>query len=427
MLAGLGALAAFAVAERQGAALQDRFAAQRDNQATMTRFREAAAGVTDVEALLKDRRTLGVVLEAFQLESEIDKRGIIRKILTEPPEERASLANRLTDRRWRELARAFATSQASALTTTQVAALGTTTVQGLSLAVVTGLTAEQVAALRTTQIAALGAAQVGAIGTASLAGLATDEVAALSTTQVAGLTAQQLGALSSGQARALETTDLAALSSTQLRGLGTRQLAAFSTRQVAALGTAQLARLTRTQAAALDTAQLAALSLAQRRALASDPAPPLPEVAPARAPFADRVLLDRLVADATTNRFEKSMGESNGGLREALYFRRMAKSVTRVEELMSDKALTTVVRGALGLPESFAALDFDKQRDMLRRRLDLTRLQDPREVDKMARRYLALAAPQAATGNAITGLFDGGSSGSSGLASLIGKTVSLRA
>src|SRR5512137_681873 len=104
MLAGLGAQAALAVADRQGAALQARFEARRDISAEVAAFRERAPKLADVEALLKDRRALTMVLEAFQIESEIDKRGILRKVLTEDPTEQGSLANRLTDRRWRQLA-----------------------------------------------------------------------------------------------------------------------------------------------------------------------------------------------------------------------------------------------------------------------------------------------------------------------------------
>ncbi len=111
MLAGLGAQAALAVVDRQGAALQARFEARRDVQADVAAFRTRAPAIADVDALLKDRRALTMVLEAFQLESEIDKRGILRKILTEDPTDAASLANRLTDRRWRQFAAAFAPRQ----------------------------------------------------------------------------------------------------------------------------------------------------------------------------------------------------------------------------------------------------------------------------------------------------------------------------
>jgi hypothetical protein len=247
MLAGLGAQAALAVADRQGAALQARFEARRDIQAEVAAFRERAPRIADVDALLKDRRALTMVLEAFQIESEIDKRGILRKILTEDPTEQASLANRLTDRRWRQLAAAFAPRQ--------------------------------------------------------------------------------------GQA-----------------------------------------------------------------------------------PLGDPALLDRIVKNALTNRYEKAMGEANPGLREALYFRRVAAQATTVPQVMADSALLAVTRGALGLPEQFGLLSFEQQRDLVTRRLDLSALQDPKEVKRMAQRYLAQAQP-ATPSSPVLSLF-GGSSGTGGIASL---------
>ncbi|WP_137181377.1 DUF1217 domain-containing protein [Roseomonas sp. AR75] len=239
MLAGIGGLAALNVVERQGAALQERFNARRDVAADMDRFRERAAAIPDIEALLKDRRTLNVVLEAFQLETEIDKRAMLRKVLTEDPAAEGSLVGRLTDPRWKQLAQAFA-----------------------------------------------------------------------------------------GRAES---------------------------------------------------------------------------------PLADGALVERIVAGALTNRYEKEMGEANPGLREALYFKRMASSATTIPQLMSDRALATVARGALGLPSQFGLLQFEQQRDVLTRRLDVADLQDPKAVSRMVQRYVAqLPATQASS--PLTALLDGSGS-----------------
>ncbi|PWS38251.1 hypothetical protein DFH01_02855 [Falsiroseomonas bella] len=246
MLAGIGGLNALSVAERQGAALQDRFAARRDVAADMARFRERAPQIADAEALLKDRRTLTVVLEAFQLESEIDKRAMLRKVLTEDPAAEGSLVNRLTDPRWKQLAQAFA---------------GGTT-----------------------------------------------------------------------------------------------------------------------------------------------------------APLADGALVERIVSGALTNRYEKAMGDANPGLREALYFKRMAGNASTIAQLMSDRALATVARGALGLPEQFGLLSFEQQRDLLTRRIDVADLKDPKAVSRMAQRYVAqLSATQ--TGAPMASLLDGSGS-ANGIATL---------
>ncbi|NKE43534.1 DUF1217 domain-containing protein [Roseomonas frigidaquae] len=429
MLPGLGALTALAVAQREGANLQARFGARTDNAAAMERFRGAATQHEDVESLLKDRRTLQVVLEAFQLEGEIDKRGILRKILTEDPAAEGSLANRLTDRRWRELAKAFAAREASTQTATEIAALSTTAIGEVSLARMAGLTTEQVKALTAAQVQVLDTAQIRAIGSSEIAALDVGDVRALDSAQVAALRPSQLAALGTAQLAAIEASEFAGLGVAQLRALATSQIAALGTSQLAALGTEQLAAFSGSQARALDTAQRAALGTAQLRALGTSGPPTAAEEAAAaalevRSPFTDAALLDRVVADAMTNRYEKSMGDANAGLREALYFMRNADKITSIAELMTDKAMTAVLRGALGLPESFGVLEFDQQKAILTERVDLESLKDPKEVAKLAQRYLALAAPSQSVSNPVLALFGG--SGTS-LNSLIGSGISLSA
>jgi hypothetical protein len=266
MLAGLGAQAAMAVVDRQGAGLQARFAARRDNATDAAVLRDRAQRMTDVDSLLKDRRALRMVLEAFQLEPEIDKRAMLRRALTEDPAAPTSLVNRLTDRRWRELAVAFAE----------------------------GRPADQ-------------SPEEAAAGTGA-----------------------------------------------QLRGK-----------------------------------------------------------------------LDRIIRDAMVNRYEKAMGESNPGLREALYFRRVAGQVATVSQLMADRALVEVARGALGLPKQFGLLSYEQQRDLLTRRLDLAQLQDPKGVARLVGRYLA-QSNTAPPPSPVAALFDNQGS-ATGIAALAGRRLSIQA
>lgn len=253
MLDGIGSSAAWAVYQRQGAALQARFAERRDNQADAARFRTRAAEIGSVDALLRDRRTLTLVLEAFQLEGEIDKRAVIRKLLTEDPADEASFANRMADPRYRALNAAFG----------------------------------------------------GRSG----------------------------------------------------------------------------------------------------------------------APLASAALVERVIRDAMVNRFEKAAGEGNPGLREALYFRRTVAAVTSVPALMSDRALTAVARGALGLPEQFGLLDYERQRDTLSKRLDVANFQDPRAVDRMAQRYLVrMGDGQAASTDPRIALLSGAGGDLTGL---IGRRITI--
>lgn len=107
MLVGLAAPQAWSVLQRQGQALEARFAGQQALVREADRFRDRAAAIADPEALLKDRRTLGFVLESYGLESEIGKTAILRRLMTEDPDARGSLANRMTDQRYRQFARDF--------------------------------------------------------------------------------------------------------------------------------------------------------------------------------------------------------------------------------------------------------------------------------------------------------------------------------
>lgn len=423
MLAGVGAPAALAIAERQGEALRARFAARRDNQADMARLREDAARITDVEVLLKDRRTLRLVLESFQLESEIDKRATLRRVLTEDPADRASTVNRLADPRWRALANAFAPSRSTDLPPQALAAMPVADLQKLERNRLAGLTFDQVGALNAEQLAALSPEQIGAISADSIGALDAAEVTALSREQVAALSPAQMRGLFMWQVAAIEPADIPALSQPQLRALTPLQLSAFSPEQMAAFSPEQLGAFTARQVGEFDDTQLAALGDAGRAILRA--APFLPEGEPpasTRAPLADGALLQRVIDGALTNRFERAMGEANPGMREALYFRRIAGGVTSINQLMADRALTEVARVAVGLPSSFNSLSFEQQRDLLTRRLDVAKLKDPQEVARLAQRYVAqLQAPQAAA-NPLLSLFGGGGES---LTAIAGRRVSL--
>lgn len=107
MLTGLSGSAAWAVVNRQGEALRDRFVGQATLARESDRFAERARTIATPEALLRDRRTLQFVLESYGLESEIGKTAILRKLMTENPDAQGSLANKMVDQRYRQFARDF--------------------------------------------------------------------------------------------------------------------------------------------------------------------------------------------------------------------------------------------------------------------------------------------------------------------------------
>lgn len=89
--------------ETQQAAFASGEAIQRD----LAHFREAIGGVLTAEALVADRRLRSVALSAFGLEADVDATYFVRRILEEGTTEPSALANRLADRRYREMSRAF--------------------------------------------------------------------------------------------------------------------------------------------------------------------------------------------------------------------------------------------------------------------------------------------------------------------------------
>jgi hypothetical protein len=75
----------------------------------------------------------------------------------------------------------------------------------------------------------------------------------------------------------------------------------------------------------------------------------------------------------------------------ALEFRRKAAEIESPFDILKDQELSGVIRRALGLPEEIAKLDIDRQADLIRSRLDLEKLKDPAEIEKLVRKYAVLS------------------------------------
>ena len=103
-LAGVGG---WALLQRVEAGQREVFERRPDVAREAERFAARIGEVTTAEALVRDRRLLSVALGAFGLEAEIDKRALLRRVLESDPADPESFANRLVDRRYREIAAAF--------------------------------------------------------------------------------------------------------------------------------------------------------------------------------------------------------------------------------------------------------------------------------------------------------------------------------
>jgi Protein of unknown function (DUF1217) len=97
------------------------------------------------------------------------------------------------------------------------------------------------------------------------------------------------------------------------------------------------------------------------------------------------------VADSYVRQtMETDAGNQNEGVRLALYFQRKAASISSPLDILADKALFQVVRTALGLPDSMSSVSIDAQAAIIKKRLDVADLQDPKKVDKFLARFAAM-------------------------------------
>lgn len=80
-------------------------------------FRSHIATATTAEALVKDKRLLHVALRAFGLEDDVGKTYFITKVLAQGTDDFADLANKLTDKRYAQLADAFGFADGTPATT----------------------------------------------------------------------------------------------------------------------------------------------------------------------------------------------------------------------------------------------------------------------------------------------------------------------
>jgi len=131
----------------------------------------------------------------------------------------------------------------------------------------------------------------------------------------------------------------------------------------------------------------------------------------------DRLATDKLYLLQT---MEEQAGQTSDGTRLALYFMRKAPALTSSYGILADKALYSVVRTALGLPEGMVNMDVDQQAKMLDKKLNVKDFADEKKLDKFVARFAAMYDNQNSdtSSNPILQLF-GNSSGSSNILSYL--------
>lgn len=86
---------------------------------------------------------------------------------------------------------------------------------------------------------------------------------------------------------------------------------------------------------------------------------------------------------------ETDVGQTNQGVQMALYFQRMAPSITSAYSILGDKTLLTVVETALGLSSSISEEPIDTQATVINKALNISTLQNPAQLQKFIERFTA--------------------------------------
>lgn len=103
----LGGYAGWRFLERTLPAQSASHARAPEAQRLEAHFRQRIGDIGSADALVADRQLLRVALTAFGLADDLPNRAFIRKVLESPTEEPRSFVNRLADKRYLAMARAF--------------------------------------------------------------------------------------------------------------------------------------------------------------------------------------------------------------------------------------------------------------------------------------------------------------------------------
>jgi hypothetical protein len=87
---------------------------------------------------------------------------------------------------------------------------------------------------------------------------------------------------------------------------------------------------------------------------------------------------------------ESNEGDSNTGVRLALYFERMAPTISSAYDILGDSALFEFFTTTFNLSSYVSNMDVDKQAEMVTNFIDLEDLGDPDKVENLIQRFTAM-------------------------------------
>lgn len=110
---------------------------------------------------------------------------------------------------------------------------------------------------------------------------------------------------------------------------------------------------------------------------------------------------------------ETEQGESNAGVRLALYFERMAPTITDAYDILGDTALLEVFRTTYSLPAEISNMEIEQQAALVNKYMDLTDLKNPAKLEKMIQRFTIMydSANSGSSSSALSILMGGSAGG----------------
>ncbi len=118
----------------------------------------------------------------------------------------------------------------------------------------------------------------------------------------------------------------------------------------------------------------------------------------------DPKLIENLDKGLRELSWRNGLDDSAAGISDALYFQDNAKTATSAYAILGNAVLRRVVTGALGLPQEFALQPVETQAKVIERRINLKDLQDPKQVQKLAERYLVMTNMNSGTSSSTASL-----------------------
>lgn len=358
-----------------------------------TAYYEAHIGtVKSVDDLLADRRLYAYAMKAYGLEDMTYAKAFMRKVLTEGTASATSFANRLADDRYVAFAKAFdftklygkagtgadaeqggagATPASAAVVTAGTALPATLDFSGTNAASLTIITQVDAATTKAGTIVLDRNSLLGSVK--NLARVTPDEVVAAVNARIA---ATGPDSLAGKVAASLDGQNRLVLTSTAYTNLGADGApggtGANADTLYAGVGAVRSVRVD--VAAPADTAETA-LDIGFGLQSGRD--------------AQTQAVVDAYIRQS----LEEDAGAEDTGVRLALYFARKAPGITSAYDILGDSALSQVANTLLGLPATSGAATseaLDRRAQAIAGKIDIASLQDPAQVQVLAKRFAAI-------------------------------------